>query len=88
MEDMMRMYRMSGGDMNDTFPTDATLILNSNSSLIKRLGDIVTEDAENAEKTAKQIYTLALIAQRQLTAEELQNFLYDSFSMLEQNIDR
>lgn len=88
MEDMMRMYRMSGGDMNDTFPTNATLILNSNSSLIKRLGDIVTEDAENAEKTAKQIYTLALIAQRQLTAEELQNFLYDSFSMLEQNIDR
>lgn len=88
MEDMMRMYRMSGGDMNDTLPTDATLILNSNSSLIKRLGDIITEDAENAEKTAKQIYTLALIAQRQLTAEELQNFLYDSFSMLEQNIDR
>ena len=88
MEDMMRMYRMSGGEMNNTFPTDATLILNANSSLIKRLGDIITKDADNAEKTAKQIYTLALIAQRQLTAEELQNFLYDSFSMLEQNIDR
>lgn len=88
MEDMMRMYRMSGGDNNNTFPTDATLILNSNSALIKRLGDILPSDAENAEKTAKQIYTLALIAQRQLTAEELQSFLYDSFSILEQSIDR
>lgn len=82
MEDMMRMYRMRGDD-SMKFPVDTSLIINAASPLIKRLDDIAQSDSERANKLAKQIYTLALLAQRQLTAEELQTFLYDSFDMLE-----
>ena len=78
-EDMMRMYKMDG--MPD-MPSDMTLIVNTNSSLIDKLAKVITEDEEKAEKLAKQIYTLSLIAQRQLTAEELKQFLDESFDML------
>ena len=81
MEDMMKMYRLSGGeDDGYAFPTEATLVVNASNSLIKRLAE--EGDHENASKIAKQIYTLALLAQRQLTADELQNFLSDSFDLL------
>lgn len=85
MDDMMKMYRMSGNDMGGmNFPTDATLIVNASSQLITRLANEVDTDEAKAEKIAKQIYTLALLSQRQLTADELQAFLTDSFDMLEQ----
>jgi len=84
MEEMMKMYRMSGTDVPDMkFPTDTTLVINSSSSLIARLADTAEADADKAKKLAKQIYTLALLSQRQLTADELQEFLSDSFDMLE-----
>ncbi len=85
MDDMMKMYRMSGNDMGGmNFPTDATLVVNASSPLISRLSGEVETDEAKAEKIAKQIYTLALLSQRQLTADELQSFLTDSFDMLEQ----
>ncbi len=84
MEDMMRMYRMRNGGMGDMkFPTDVSLIINASSSLIKRLADVAENDTDKAKKLAKQTYTLALLSQRQLTADELQQFLSDSFDMLE-----
>ncbi len=84
MEDMMRMYRMSGNDMGDMkFPTETTLIINGASRLISRLSDMVEADGDKAERLAKQIYTLSLLSQRQLDAEELKEFLSDSFDMLE-----
>ncbi len=84
MEDMMKMYRRAGNAMGDMkFPTDTSLVVNANSSLIKRLADEAESGGEKAKKIAKQIYTLALLAQRQLNADELQAFLSDSFDMLE-----
>ena len=83
MEDMMKMYRMAGNDGPDMkFPTDATLVVNAQSELIKRLAGELETDADKAKKVAKQIYTLALLAQRQLTADELRDFLGESFDML------
>jgi hypothetical protein len=90
MDDMMKIYRVNGGTDAGfgSMPVDTTLILNSNSSLVKKLGEkSMSEGAETAEPVAKQIYTLALLAQRQLSADELQGFLYDSFSILENNLD-
>ncbi len=82
MDDMMKMYRMAGNDAGDmNFPTDATLVVNANSPLIKHL-ESETDDVKG-ERIAKQIYTLALLSQRQLTADELKAFLADSFDMLE-----
>ncbi len=79
MEDMMKMYRMAGEAGMD-YPTDATLVVNAASPLIKKLG--AEEDGDKAKKIAKQIYNLALLAQRTFTADELKNFLADSFDML------
>ena len=84
MEDMMKMYRMSGKDMGGMkFPTEMTLVLNGSSTLIKRLSDMAETDTEKTKKLSKQLYTLALLSQRQLDADELQDFLSDSFDMLE-----
>ena len=85
MDDMMKMYRAAGNDVGGmNFPTDATLVVNASSPLITRLAAEVETDEGKAERIAKQIYTLALLSQRQLTADELQSFLSDSFDMLEQ----
>ncbi len=83
MEDMMKMYRRMGNGDYMKFPTDMTLVVNANSSLIKRLAAEAETNEEKAKKLAKQIYTLALLAQRQLSADELQTFLAESFDMLE-----
>lgn len=86
MEDMMKIYRMNGGEDKENFklPYDATLVLNSGNTLIRRLGE--KTEAEETEAAVRQIYKLALLTQRQLTADELQAFLYDSFGIIEKTI--
>ena len=86
-DDMMKMYRMAGtlGDMPE-MPQMATLVLNSNNSLIKKLVQKADTDGDTAKVTASQLYTLALLAQRRLTADELKAFLRDSFSMIEKSL--
>ena len=76
-DDMMKMYSMgeSGASM-----AEETLILNSNSSLIKKLA------AKPDENIAKQLYTLTLLSQRRLSAEELKSFLSASFGLLESSL--
>ncbi|MBE6612172.1 MAG: molecular chaperone HtpG [Ruminococcaceae bacterium] len=84
MDDMMKMYRMRSGSKDEmNFPTDATLVVNASSPLIARLGTSAEADEAKAKMIAKQIYTLALLSQRQLTADELQDFLTGSFDLLE-----
>ncbi len=78
-EDMMKMYRVDG---MPNMPTDMTLIINVNSALVQKLISLSQSDEEKAELLAKQIYTLSLIAQRQLTADELKAFLNESYEML------
>lgn len=83
MNDMMRMYGMNkDGELP---PEEATLIVNKSSSTIKHLIDVInTENGDDrAEKIASQLYTLALLAQRRLTADELKAFLLHSYDMLE-----
>jgi len=82
-ESMMKMYRMSGGDeagIGD-FPVEAVLIVNANNALVRKLGDSLDETV------AKQVFTLALLSQRQLTAEELKSFLNDSYKLIEKGMD-
>ena len=79
MEEMLRLYTMSGEDA-PSFPTESTLILNPASALIKKIES--EEDADKAEKIAKHIYGLAVISQRGLNAEELSGFLKDSYDIL------
>ena len=79
MEEMMKLYAMSGMGMMGNFPTEATLTVNTSSPLIAKLADM---EGEKQEKTATYLYQLALLSQRKLTAEELQSFLTNSYDVL------
>ena len=80
MEDMMKMYAMSAGEaMPDAF-LDSTLIVNTSCPIITKLS--ADTDEAHAKRIAKQIYTLAKLSQRKLSADELSEFLSDSYSLL------
>ena len=76
MQEMMKMYAPDAPAM----PTDETLILNDACPLIKRLatGDF----GDKNELVARQVYRLAQISARTLTAEEMKTFLSDSYALL------
>ena len=76
MEEMMRMY---APDMPAT-PSELSLILNLNSPVVSRLAS--GELGDKASAVAKQIYSLALLSYRTLTAEEMKAFLADSYALL------
>ena len=81
--DMMKLYgAMANGMMP---PSNQKLILNSENSLVKSLG--ANSSSPFAEQAAKQILALATLAQRQLSAEELRDFLSASYQTLEQALD-
>lgn len=83
MEDMMKMYAGMGMNMGASFPVEYTLVLNSSSALIGKLPSIIADDEDKAKLIAIEIYRLALISQRHMTADELREFLKDSFKVLE-----
>ncbi len=76
MEEIMRMY---APDMPAT-PAALTLILNLNSPVVSRLAAGALGDKSAA--VAKQVYSLALLSYRALTAEEMKAFLQDSYALL------
>lgn len=75
-DDMMKMYSPNTVGVSSG---KETLIVNTSSRLIAKLSDKVGE----AEEIAKYIYKLTVLSQRKFTAEEMQSFLCDSFTMLE-----
>ncbi len=83
MEEMMRMYSMSGGSEMPSFPVEMSMVLNIANPLVTKLAGAVSEDEAKAEKLATQIFYLSLMSQRQLTAEEMKAFLAGSFEILE-----
>lgn len=80
MSDMMRYY-MPSADVPDMSINSATLVLNSKNSLIRTVSAIT--DVEKKKNGAKQIWSLALLAQRTLTADELKAFLSQCYETLE-----
>jgi HSP90 family molecular chaperone len=62
-------------------PEKQTLVLNGASPLLQKL--LSCADEEKKRAAAGQIYGLALLSQRRLTAEELKKFLSESFKTLE-----
>lgn len=83
MEDMMKMYAGMGMSMGGGFPAEYTLVLNSASPLIGKLPIIAADNLDKAKLIASEIYKLALISQRHMSADELKSFLSDSFRLLE-----
>ena len=78
MNDMMKLYHIEG-----EMPVDQTLIVNTASPLTAKLASLLDAgENEKAETLAKQIYLLSSLSQRQLTAEELVDFLSGSYDLL------
>lgn len=78
MNDMLKLYKMDG-----SMPTEETLIINTASPLIEKLTAYLDNgNNELAERIARQIYMLASLSQRQLSADELISFLDDSYDLL------
>ena len=81
MEEMMRMYAGMGLDVGN-IPTKYTFVINTNSPLVTKLSSLCTDDEDKAHLIAKELYRLSLMSQRQMTADELKDFLKDSYSLL------
>ena len=77
--DMMRMYRMDGAE---EIPSKAKLVVNTSSSLYKKLEELAGTDEAKAEKLCGYVFSLATVAHRQLTADELKAFLESQYELL------
>ena len=75
MEEMMKMYGMSGMDMS-AFGSKATLILNANHPLVKFL--VEHKRSKNVSIICKQLYDLAMLAHKPLNPEEMTAFVQRS----------
>ena len=85
MSDLMRYY-MPSSDSDAKMPSDTTLVLNTNSSLVRALSEL--DDSDKKTEGVKQVWSLALLAQRPLSAKELQEFLKQSYNVLENSIKK
>lgn len=81
MEDMNKMY---GGMFGSMGASTNTLVLNLENSIVKSVKNL---DDEKRELICRHIYDLALIANRQLTAEELSEFVKRSAKLLDMAVN-
>ena len=77
---MMKMYSMAGMGMGDFGKTEETLVLNANNSLVKYI--LENPEGELTDTVCCQLYDLAALANRPLTAEELTRFVQRSNEIL------
>ncbi len=80
MSEMMKMYNMGSMPGLDYGKDAETLVLNINNPLVKYVYD--NQEGENTELVCKQLYDLAVISNRQLTADELTGFIERSNKIL------
>ncbi len=80
MQDMMKAYGMVGMDPSMFGPTGETLVLNANNSLVKYL--LENPESDKADLLCNQLYDLALISQRQLSAEQMTKFIARSNELM------
>ena len=75
MQDMMRMYNMSGMDMGDMGGGE-TLVLNANNKLVQFI--ITNESSEQTPMICEQLYDLALLSHKPLEPEAMTKFIQRS----------
>lgn len=72
MQDMMKMYNMGGMNM-DMFEGGETLVLNANNTLVQYVFE--HKDEESVNIICEQLYDLALMAHKQLSADAMTKFI-------------
>lgn len=83
LKDMMKMYSMGTGGMD--LPSDETLVLNENHTLVKNVMNDVYE-GEVKELVVHQLYDLARLGAGSLTAEDMDKFIARSNEIMEKVI--
>ncbi len=74
MQDMMKMYSAGGAGMDsDMFGGGETLVLNSSNKLVQYILD--NKEGEHTDLFCKQLYDLAIIANKPLKAAEMTGFI-------------
>ncbi len=77
MNEMAQIYGMKDFHL----PLEEILVLNSENAIVQNIKN--DPESEKSKAIAKQLYLLAVLNQRQFTAEELQTFLEGSYDILE-----
>ncbi len=80
MQDMMRVYAMSGMDPNMFGGEQLTLVLNANNHLVQYVLD--NPEGDHTGLVCQQLYDLALIAHKPLEAEAMTKFIARSNEIL------
>lgn len=84
---MQEMAKMYGGGFNIPMDDELTLVLNENNPLVASLDKLQAEEREeDLTMVCEQIYDLAMLAHKQMTAEELTRFIERSGKILEKAI--
>ena len=81
MQDMMKMYGMSGMDPSMFGANGQTLILNANNDLVKYISN--NPESENTVIICEQLYDLALLSHAPLNPEQMTNFITRSNKIIE-----
>jgi len=81
--DMMKLYSR-GENMPGMDNMGEKLIVNTKNALIEKISTMLSDPAkkETAKLLAKQVYMLALVSQRTLTADELEAFVNNNVDIL------
>ena len=81
MQDMMKMYSVGGMDMGMFGSEGETLVLNSKNSLVKYL--LENKKGADAEMFAAQLYDLAVLSNRPLSADAMTKFVARSNEIMQ-----
>jgi len=81
MQDMMKMYGMSGMDPNMFGAEGKTLVLNANNDLVKYVAEHA--DGENTKIICEQLYDLAMLSHAPLSPEQMTGFIARSNKIME-----
>ncbi len=82
--DMMKMYGDMGMGAAGEMPVEQKLVLNLSNPLVAKIADTLADESRKELNTAiaKQVYMLAVVAQRQLGADELRLFVSENAKLL------
>ena len=82
MNDMFKLYGMDPSQ----FPSEETLVLNSENGLVKYLEE--KPEGETSDLIAQQLYDLALMAHKPLSAAQMTAFSARSLKIMERMIGK
>ncbi|MBM7614949.1 molecular chaperone HtpG [Alkaliphilus hydrothermalis] len=85
MQEMMKQYGMGGLNLG-SMPTEEVLVLNKKHPLIKYVLDFAGQESEDLNLVAQQVYDLAVMTHKPLSAEAMTKFIKRSNEIMKKMI--